>query len=115
MIVTGPGVNGETRISDTYIAVPDLTQTFLELAGGAYPDDKAPMIGESAWPYITGAAESVHDDNYVTVLTQSQRAYVRQGDWKLVSIDRPFDERNFKLHNLKSDPGEAIDLSESNP
>ena len=49
------------------------------------------------------------------MLTQSQRAYVRQGDWKLVSIERPFDERNFKLHNLNSDPGEAIDLSESNP
>jgi arylsulfatase A-like enzyme len=115
MIVTGPGVNREAGISDTYIAVPDLTQTFLELGGGSYPDDKAPMIGESAWPYLTGAASSIHDDDYVTVLTQSQRAYVRQGDWKLISIERPFDERNFKLHNLKSDPGETIDLSESNP
>lgn len=115
MIISGPGVNSETRISDTYIAVPDLTQTFLELAGGSYPDDKAPMIGESAWPYLSGAADRVHDDDYATVFTQSQRALVRQGDWKLVSIEQPFDERNFTLHNLKNDPGEAVDLSESNP
>ncbi|MDG2089202.1 MAG: arylsulfatase [Arenicellaceae bacterium] len=115
MIISGPGVNSETRISDTYIAVPDLTQTFLDLAGGSYPDDKAPMIGESAWPYLSGATDRVHDGDYVTVLTQSQRAFVRQGDWKLVSIERPFDERNFTLHNLKNDPGEVVDLSESNP
>ena len=115
MIVSGPGVNADPRISNVYLAVPDLMQTFLELAGASYPDDKAPLIGESAWPYFSGAADRVHDDDYVTVFSQSQRAFVRQGDWKLVSIERPFDERNFTLHNLREDPGEATDLSQSHP
>ena len=115
MIVKGPGVMPREQYSDIYLTVMDLAPTFLELAGASYPDDKAPMLGESAWPYFSGRADTVHDDDYVTVFTHRQYASVRQGDWKLLSLMQPFDERNFTLHNMAEDPGEAFDLSLSNP
>ena len=115
MIVKGPGVMPREAYSDIYLTVMDLAPTFLELAGARYPDDKAPMLGESAWPYFSGRADTVHDDDYVTVFTHRQYASIRQGDWKLLSLEQPFDERYFTLHNLAEDPGEAIDLSPANP
>ncbi|HRJ28450.1 MAG TPA: hypothetical protein PLV21_06835 [Cyclobacteriaceae bacterium] len=36
---------------------------------------------------------------------------MHKGDWKIVNIQIPFDEKNFALFNLKQDPGETKDLS----
>ena len=57
----------------------------------------------------------MHDDDYVTVFTHRQYASIRRGEWKLMTLEQPFDERDFTLHNLAEDPGEANDLSLSNP
>jgi len=115
MIVSGAGVAKREAYSDIYLTVMDLAPTFLELAGGTYPDDKAPMLGESAWPYFAGASNAVHDDNYVTVFTHRQYASIRQGNWKLMTLTQPFDESDFALHDLAQDPGETSDLSAAEP
>jgi arylsulfatase len=115
MIIAGPGVEHTSEFEDTYITVMDLAPTFIELADASYPADKAPMLGRSAAGFLAGDAETVHDDDYVTTFAYNQRAYVRQGDWKLMTLERPFDERDFALYNLAEDPGESIDLSLANP
>ena len=91
-----------------------ITPTLLELADAQYPDDKAPMLGESAVGFLAGEDGAIHDASYVTVFSHVQRAYVRQGEWKLMTLDQPFDERNFVLFNLADDPGETTDLSARN-
>ena len=111
MIATGPVVARHHEISDVLIHVTDLTATFIDLAGGHYPDDKVPLIGESALGFLAGKADRVHDDDYATTLVYDQRASLRQGDWKLMTLVRPFDERDFELYNLADDPGETTDLS----
>jgi len=113
MIVSGPGVGRPGSISDAYVTVMDLMPTFLEIAGAGYPADKVPMRGESARAWLAGEADAVHDDRYVTMLMHRQRAFIRQGDWKLVSIEEPFDEAGFALYDLAEDPGETTDLSGS--
>jgi len=115
MIVAGTGVARRAEITDAYLTVMDLAPTFLELADATYPDDKVPMLGESALPFFSGKSEAVHDQDYVTTLAYQQRAFVRQGNWKLMTLEQPFDERDFALYNLAEDPGEVIDLSRSNP
>jgi arylsulfatase len=111
MIMTGPGVGRQGEQTDQYFTVLDFMPTFLELTGAKYPEDKFPMYGESAIDFLAGDADSVHDDDYVTIFSYEQRSSLRQGDWKLMTIEQPFDERNFKLYNLKNDPGETTDLS----
>ncbi|HEY7673524.1 MAG TPA: arylsulfatase [Gammaproteobacteria bacterium] len=115
MIIAGNGVARSRGISRAYITVMDLMPTFLELAGAQYPEDKLPMLGESARAFLAGEADAVHGDDYVTTLAYQQRAFVRQGNWKLMTLEQPFDERDFALYDLADDPGETTDLSAQHP
>jgi arylsulfatase len=115
MIIAGNGVARRAGISRHYLTVMDLMPTFLELAGARYPDDKVPMRGESARAFLAGEADVVHAEDYVTTLSYQQRAFVRQGTWKLMTLEQPFDERDFALYNLADDPGETTDLSAQHP
>jgi len=115
LIVTGPGIARENSISREYMTVADLAPTFLEIAGATYPADKVPMIGESAWSYLSGSSNALHDADYVTTLSHGGQALLRRGNYKLVSNERPFDERHFQLFDVLADPGETTDLSASRP
>ena len=37
------------------------------------------------------------------------------GDWKATWLSPPFGQSRWQLFNLKSDPGEALDLADINP
>ncbi len=115
MIITGARVRHRREFSAAYVTVMDLAPTFIELAGARYPADKTPMLGRSAVEFLDGHTDAVHADDYVTTFAYSQRAYVRRGNWKLLTLEQPFDERDFALYNLAEDPGESVDLSLSNP
>jgi hypothetical protein len=74
------------------------------------------MLGESARAFLAGSADRVHADDYVMTMSYSaagysQRTFIRQGPWKLVTFQEPFDERNFELINVVDDPAEMTDLS----
>ena len=115
MIAAGPGVAARGAINDAYVTVMDFAPSFLELADATYPADGSvrPMLGASMVPLLTGAAEEVHDDTYVTTLSHRGRAFVRQGRWKIVNLEGPFDEADFELFDLERDPGETTDLADS--
>lgn len=115
MIIAGPGVERTATIDATYVTVMDLAPTFLELAATQYPDDGtvSPMLGESMANFLSGREETVHADDYVTVLYHGGRAYLRQGNWKISNLEPPFDESDFELFDLSVDPGETSNLAES--
>jgi len=114
-VVAGPGVGASSVIDSTYFTVMDLAPTILEIAGADYPSDGSvePMLGRSLRPFLAGDSTTVHDDDYVTTLFHSGYAYLRQGDWKISTLEPPFDEGDFELFNLADDPGETTDLAES--
>ncbi len=117
MIMAGPGVAAAGAKVQSYVTVMDLAPTFIELAAAAYPDDGSvkPMLGESMTPLLSGQADRVHGDDYVTTLYHRGRAFLRQGPWKIVTLDAPFDESKFELFNVVNDPGETTDLAAANP
>jgi len=49
------------------------------------------------------------------VLYHRGRAFLRKGDWKLSNLNAPFDESAMELYYLADDPGETVNLAESNP
>ena len=114
MIMTGPGVARAGAIDSTYVTVMDLAPTFLDVAGAQYPDDGTvrPMLGESMVDFLAGDAETVHATDYVTVLYHGGRAYLRQGNWKIVNLEPPFNEDDFELFDLSVDSGETNNLAE---
>jgi len=115
LIVTGPGIEQEDSIRRPYATVMDLAPTFLELAGATYPDDGSvePMLGESMLPFLHGESEQIHDDQYVTTMSHWGRTFLRQGKWKIVTLEPPFDESKFELFDLSVDPGETTNLAEA--
>jgi len=117
LIMTGPGVAGEGVINSTYLTVMDLAPTFIEIAGATYPDDGSvkPMLGESMVSFLAGESKTVHADDYVTLISHRGRSFVRQGQWKLVVVEGPFDEDKFELYDVLADPGETNDLRNSMP
>ncbi len=117
MVVSGPGVANRGDISSAYMTVMDIAPTFLEIAGARYPDDGSvrPMLGESLVNFMSGSADEVHADNYVTTQYTGGRAYLRQGQWKISTLDPPFDEKKFELFDLATDPGESANLAKEEP
>ena len=112
MIVAGPGVVASGEFTASYVTVMDLAPTFLELASAEYPASQlvAPMLGESMVELLSGRATRVHKDEYITLLMHYDVAFLRQGPWKLVTLEPPFNESNFELYNVENDPGETKDL-----
>ena len=117
LIVAGPGVARIGEIDRAYLTVMDLAPTFLELAGAEYPSDGSvePMLGESMLSFLRGDRSEVHSEDYTTTLFHGGRAFVRQGRWKLVVLEPPFDESTFELFDLAADPGETTNLAEAEP
>ncbi|MBT8054418.1 MAG: arylsulfatase [Xanthomonadales bacterium] len=117
MIMAGRGVARVGAIDPTYVTVMDLAPTFLEIAGAPYPDDGSvwPMLGESMSGILAGEAETVHEEDYVTILYHGGRAYLRQGNWKIANLKPPFTEDDFELFDMSVDPGETYNLAESHP
>jgi arylsulfatase A-like enzyme len=117
MFVTGPGIEVAAHFNGSYVTVMDIAPTLLEVAGATYPDDGSvePMLGESMVGLLAGRDDRVHDDDYITVFSHRGRAFVRQGDWKIVTLNGPFDEADFELFNIADDPDETEDLRFSEP
>ena len=120
LIMRGVNIPANGEIRHDYLTVMDLAPTFLEIAGIGYPElqgteNTPPMAGVSLLPFLKGENTVVHDETYVTQHEHRLRLYVRKGDWKLVSIDLPVKEENFRLYNLATDLAESKDLKQEFP
>ena len=117
LIVAGTGVAASGIIDSSYLTVMDLAPTFLGLAGATYPDDGTvqPMLGESVAPLLAGDADRVHGEDYVTAFYHGGRAMLRKGRWKISTLERPFDAKNFELFDVIADPGETTNLAGTQP
>jgi len=119
-IVRMPGGKNEGEIKPMFSSVMDMAPTFLELASAEYPESVdgrklAEHMGKSLLSYVTGETETVHEDDYVMGWELFGRPALRQGDWKIVSIESPLGNDTFELFNLQADPSEQNELSGQYP
>jgi arylsulfatase len=118
-IIKVPGKK-EHKISDEFASVLDLVPTFCELAHIDYPSrhrekEILPLQGASMLPYLESRRDTIHAADYGMGWELFGRAAFRRSDWKIVSIEPPFGKGPFELFNIQRDPGEAEDLSMSQP
>ena len=114
-----PGMIKGGTMSDQTAHIIDLMPTFIELAGGIYPEKYngktiKSMEGISLVPVFKG--KSLKRDNPLFWEHEGNRA-VRDADWKLVSA-YDYSSRKFKdweLYDLKNDRSELTDLSDKHP
>lgn len=110
-----PGVIPAGKTIGELGAAMDIFPTFLNLAGGAVPEDY-PLDGRDILAMAQGKARSPHD--YLCWEYGKQRA-VRNGRWKLtlnakLDFNRAADESIF-LADLNADPGESTNLADRHP
>ena len=111
------GVFGHLRVSEKEMGVSEGDEAFVDLhfTIADAPYIGRPLLGESMVKLLQGSSDAVHSDDYITTFSHRGRAYVRQGKWKLVNLDRPFDESVMELFDLEVDPGETRNLAKEYP
>jgi len=121
LIVSGPVVNRPRgSINHGLMQVADLMPTLLEVAGTAYPKthegrELPALLGKSWGPVLAGQTETVRtEQDYLAWELFGNRA-VRQGDWKLRWLYKPFGKADWELFNLATDPAERTDLASEHP
>ena len=121
LIVSGPVVKREKgSINNGLMSVADIAPTLLEIAGTKYPEkyngnELPPLIGKSWVQVLAGEKESPRtQQDYLGWELFGNRA-IRQGDWKLRWLYKPFGKADWELFNLLDDPAERTDLAAGNP
>ena len=123
MIMAWPGnpaIKGGS-VAAGFAHVTDMPLTLLMLAGvapqqGSFSGRRVePMIGADLTPMLTGAASSVHSPDKPLGYELSGNAVLFKGDYKLVKNLPPYGDGRWRLYNITTDPGEAHNLSGSEP
>ncbi|HXH98847.1 MAG TPA: arylsulfatase [Sphingobacteriaceae bacterium] len=94
--------------------VMDIMATCLDVSGTGYPKtfdgrNITPIQGKSLLPVFSGKKQNGHD---VLFWEHLGACAIRQGDWKLVKLDR---KSEWELYNLDKDRTELNDLSGKYP
>jgi arylsulfatase len=93
--------------------VIDILPTVLDAAGVAYPRtfvgrQIGSLDGKSMAPILRGETRKAHDALF---WKNAHGKAVRQGDWKLVQMDK----KPWELYDLAADPIEVHDLAKKHP
>lgn len=108
-------------ISEAFISVMDVAPTLLQLAGTNHPGEEyqgrkvLPMQGKSILPYLLKETDQVHATDYAIGWELFDKRAIRQGDWKMLMMPRPYGNDTWQLYNLARDPAESEDLATKRP
>lgn len=125
------GLNNAGKINEQYLSVMDVMPTFLDLANAKFDPtryagrDVVPMKGRSFSSVLQGENTLIYSaDDIIAKELHGQRMLMR-GDYKILWEQRPVQMyypgdpephwRTWRLYNLKDDPAESRDLSDSMP
>jgi arylsulfatase len=119
LLIAGPGVKGGRQVDD-FAYVWDLMPTVLEFAGIQHPKEYkgnqvAPMNGRSIQGVLKGATQAAYGTEEFICGEMQDGKWVRQGDFKAVSVAPPYGASTWQLYNLSVDPGETNDLAKQQP
>jgi arylsulfatase A-like enzyme len=119
LLISGPGIKAGHQ-SDAFAYVWDIMPTILDIAGVAYPTEfqgrsmEMPR-GRSMLALLDGTSETLYGEDEFIGGEMRGGKWMRQGDFKAVSVAEPFGNRAWQLFNVAEDPGESKDLSTEMP
>ena len=121
MIVSGlPGV-ASGRVVSALTHVNDIVPTLLEAAGiaphqGQYAGQTVQTLsGRSLLPLLQGKADYAYRPDEALGYELAGSAALFLGDFKLVKNIAPLGDGQWRLFNLRQDPGETLDLQAVQP
>ena len=108
-------------VATQFAYATDFLPTVLDLAGIALPGEAYrgkkldQPSGTSMLPYLEGKAAFIHDEHYAQGFEGTGGEALFQGDYKIERNAQPYGDTQWHLFNLKQDPTESRDLSQSQP
>ena len=116
MIMSGPGIE-RTGWDDGLTHVADIVPTLLEVIGVA----REPQPGEVEMTglSLTGLLNEDRDTSgiegrSVAIEVSGNSAFIK-GDYKIRRVTKPYGDAEWRMFNVAADPGETIDLTETEP
>lgn len=119
LLIAGPGIKDGHQV-DAFAYVWDIMPTILEFTGVSHPETFngtriEPLRGKSLVGVLMGSTELVYSpDEFIGGEMQNGK-WMRQGDFKAVSVAPPYGTGAWHLYDIAKDPGETNDLSEERP
>jgi len=119
LIISHPDIKGG-RQTNAFSYVTDIMPTILEIANLQHPNEYndrkvAPIQGKSISKILSGEVESVYSKDDIIAGEMADSKWARQGAYKITFVKKPYGDENWKLYNIKKDPGETKDLSKEQP
>ena len=121
LIVKLPGKMAHAGGSNaSFLHVRDIMPTILDLSGAPHAETfqgrkVLPMQGRSALDLFQGKADEPYEGcDRVGYELFGMKAYFL-GDWKILSLPKPFGKGEWELFNLREDPAEMSDLAGTQP
>ncbi len=112
LIISGPGVEQSHIHAPAMVA--DIAPTLMEWVNAApAPDSAKPITGRSLLPVISGEMQSVYGPDDVRAIEVSGNSALYKGDYKITRSMPPIGDGRWRLFNLREDPGETADLSQT--
>jgi arylsulfatase len=117
LIVRWPdGIEGKNELRRQIGHVIDLMPTFMEAASADYPET---VDGQAIYPFqgksLLPAFANKPIDRDAIFWEHETNCGVRQGKWKLVSMERNGPDDAWELYDMDDDPTETADLAEKFP
>ncbi|MHC5024628.1 MAG: arylsulfatase [Planctomycetota bacterium] len=119
LLVAGPGVSGGRQV-DAFAYVTDIMPTILDMAKVSHPGEYRgrplePMRGRSLAAVLSGAKRQVYGADEFIGGEMGNGKWMRQGDYKAISIAPPYGSGEWELFNVAIDPGETRDIADEHP
>jgi arylsulfatase len=119
MLIAGPGIKGGHQVDD-FAYVWDIMPTVLELAGITHPEEFQSrqverMRGKSLKSTLLGSTDPIYGADEFVGGELLNNKWMRQGDFKAVSVAPPYGKGTWHLYDLANDPGETRDLANEHP
>lgn len=114
LIISGPGL--DPAVIESPAMVSDIAPTLLDWVDApAAPETAKAMTGRSLLPVLRGEAESVYGTDDIRAIEVSGNSALYKGDYKITRSMPPAGDATWRLFNMAVDPGETMDLSDSEP
>jgi arylsulfatase len=120
LIVSGPDIKGKGSVNRQFSYITDIMPTILQIADLEHPtqfkgNKVLPMRGHSLVPSLKNSNEAVYlSDEYVGGEMFGGR-WLRQGDYKVILVPKPFGNGEWHFYNVVKDPGETKNLANEKP
>jgi arylsulfatase A-like enzyme len=101
--------------SDAFVYVLNVVPTLLDFAGVKPKAHESAQGGRSMAALLAGTSNAVHPSNEPIGYEAAGGAALYLGDDKLVRSAPPYGDGQWRLYDLRNDPTETKDLSESQP